>query len=60
MAGANKESSRVGAGLAFDSLDEASAGCIEKHLERAMSAEDAKEKDFHLRHARQLIQGLKK
>jgi len=60
MAGIDKGSSRVGAGVILESLDEETARRIEVYLERALAAEEATEKDFHVRHARQLLEGVKK
>jgi len=60
MAGIDKESSQVGMGVVLESLDEETARRIEVYLERALAAEETTEKDFHVRHARQLLEGVKK
>lgn len=41
------------------SLDEDSVSRIDVHLERAMHATDDDRKDFHVRHARQLLEACR-
>jgi hypothetical protein len=42
-------------GFSLDSLDADTAECIGHHLEEALAAADAETKDFHVRHAQQLL-----
>jgi hypothetical protein len=41
---------------AAESLDARSADSIDTHLQQALRAEDPKDKDFHVRQARQLLE----
>ena len=41
------------------SLDDDSVERIDVHLERALHATDPEEKDFHIRHARQLLEACR-
>jgi hypothetical protein len=42
-------------GMPLEPIDADSVERIDVHLERALAAEDEAEKDFHVRHARQLL-----
>ncbi|MFB6087477.1 MAG: hypothetical protein ABEJ85_03060 [Haloarculaceae archaeon] len=41
--------------FSLDSLDADTADCIGRHLDEALAADDADAKDFHVRHAQQLL-----
>lgn len=45
--------------VAFGSVDAESARRIDAYLERAVAAENGSEKDFHVRHARQLLEACR-
>ena len=60
MTGETTERLREGSTLVLDALDSDSAGRIDRHLRRAEKAEEDDEKDFHVRHARQLLEACKK
>lgn len=45
--------------VALGTLDPDSIDRIDVHLQRALGAEDADEKDFHVRHARQLLEACR-
>jgi len=51
------EATTVG-GSSLESVDADTVDRIDVHLERALGAEGG-EKDFHVRHARQLLEGCK-
>jgi hypothetical protein len=45
--------------FAFESFDSETVGRIDSHLARAQETDDSTRKDFHLRHARQLLEATK-
>jgi hypothetical protein len=55
MTGQTTGSVRPSEGMPLEPIDADSAARIDVHLERALAADDAAEKDFHVRHARQLL-----
>lgn len=48
----------VEVGLAFGCLDPDTTDRIDVHLRRAVAADDDERKDFHVRHARQLLRAI--
>jgi hypothetical protein len=56
MPGQTTERPGGSAGLSLGTLDADSADRIDVHLKRALEADDEEEKDFHVRHARQLLE----
>jgi len=56
MPGHTTEQPSGSAGLTLGGLDADSADRIDVHLKRALEADDDEEKDFHVRHARQLLE----
>jgi|GEM_PF-1505661 len=59
MTGQTTERLGGAAELTVGTLDSDSASRIDAHLKRALDADDESEKDFHVRHARQLIEACK-
>ncbi len=45
--------------VTLGTLDPDSIDRIDVHLQRALGAEDTEEKDFHVRHARQLLEACR-
>jgi len=46
-------------GFPMDTLNSDSIARIDEHLQRALSASETGEKDFHVRHARQLLEACR-
>jgi len=58
MTGQTQGEATAARGQSLGSLDTDSVDRIDVHLERALDAEGA-EKDFHVRHARQLLEACR-
>lgn len=59
MTGHSQGRARQAEGLPLATLDADTVQRIDVHLERALHAEDTEEEDFHVRHARQLLEVCK-
>jgi len=59
MAGKMKETLRLGDGFRPESIDSDTADRIDTYLARALAAQEAEQTDFHLRHARQILQAAR-
>ena len=58
MSGKTQGEATAARGQPLESLDADTVDRIDVHLERALGAEGS-EKDFHVRHARQLLEGCR-
>ena len=59
MTGKTQEAVWDSDGLPMDTLDPDSIERINVHLRRALGATDSDEKNFHVRHARQLLEACR-
>ncbi|WP_135365774.1 hypothetical protein [Halosimplex halophilum] len=59
MTGHTKGGSGASEGPPLGTLDPDSVERIDVHLERALETDDPDEKDFHVRHARQLLEACR-
>jgi adenine C2-methylase RlmN of 23S rRNA A2503 and tRNA A37 len=59
MTGQTTGDSRVVPSQPVGSLDDDSVERIDVHLKRSLHATDPEEKDFHIRHARQLLEACR-
>jgi hypothetical protein len=56
MTSHSTDSRRGDGGVTFESIDPDTASRIDAFLERALDADDPSQKDFHVRHARQVLE----
>jgi hypothetical protein len=59
MTGKTQGKARAAEGLPLEPIDADSADRIDVHLKRASYADDVDEANFHVRHARQLLEACK-
>lgn len=59
MTGHTQGASGTTEGAPLGTLDPDSVERIDVHLERALDTDDTEEKDFHVRHARQLLEACR-
>ena len=59
MTGQSQRAPKRGTEPSLGSLDDDSVDRIDVHLERAIEATDDAESDFHVRHARQLLEACR-
>ncbi|WP_436929827.1 hypothetical protein [Halosimplex halobium] len=59
MTGHTKGGSGASEGAPLGTLDTDSIERIDVHLQRALATDDTDEKDFHVRHARQLLEACR-
>lgn len=59
MTGQSQRATKPGTEPSLGPLDDDSVDRIDVHLERALQASETDESDFHVRHARQLLEACR-